>query len=70
MSITSLQEVKAFSEDRFTKRVLFQQGGGVTLSFIFCQVSSFLFINIRAQTLFYWWSKAQVHLFWMEKNKW
>jgi len=30
MSITSLQEVKTFSEDRFTKRVLFQQGGGVT----------------------------------------
>lgn len=30
MSITSLQEVRAFSEDRFTKRVLFQQGGGVT----------------------------------------
>ncbi|WP_339256052.1 cupin domain-containing protein [Paenibacillus sp. FSL R5-0713] len=30
MNITSLQEVKTFSEDRFTKRVLFQQGGGVT----------------------------------------
>ncbi|WP_339307430.1 cupin domain-containing protein [Paenibacillus sp. FSL R5-0519] len=30
MSMTSLQEVKTFSEDRFTKRVLFQQGGGVT----------------------------------------
>ncbi|WP_345774787.1 cupin domain-containing protein [Paenibacillus amylolyticus] len=30
MTITSLQEVKTFSEDRFTKRVLFQQGGGVT----------------------------------------
>ncbi|CAI6057412.1 hypothetical protein PAECIP112173_01646 [Paenibacillus sp. JJ-100] len=30
MSITSLQEVKAYSTERFTKRVLFQQGGGVS----------------------------------------
>ncbi|WFR60541.1 cupin domain-containing protein [Paenibacillus amylolyticus] len=30
MSIRSLQEVKAFSEERFTKRVLFQEGSGVT----------------------------------------
>ncbi|MEC0127613.1 cupin domain-containing protein [Paenibacillus pabuli] len=30
MSIKSLQDVKEFSPDRFTKRVLFQEGGGVT----------------------------------------
>lgn len=30
MSITSLQEVKEFSTDRFTKRVLFRHDGGVT----------------------------------------
>ncbi|QOS82261.1 cupin domain-containing protein [Paenibacillus sp. JNUCC31] len=30
MSITSLQAVREFNADRFTKRVLFQQGGGVT----------------------------------------
>ncbi|WP_427051899.1 cupin domain-containing protein [Paenibacillus sp. TC-CSREp1] len=30
MSITSLQEVKAYSTERFTKRVLSQPGGGVT----------------------------------------
>lgn len=30
MSITSLQDVKAYSTERFTKRVLFQQGGGLT----------------------------------------
>ncbi|MFE6075919.1 cupin domain-containing protein [Paenibacillus sp. NPDC057886] len=35
MSITSLQEVKTFSADRFTKRVLFQQGGGVTFALHF-----------------------------------
>ncbi|UPK47449.1 cupin domain-containing protein [Paenibacillus pabuli] len=30
MNITSLPAVKGFSADRFTKRILFQQGGGVT----------------------------------------
>ncbi|QKS59974.1 cupin domain-containing protein [Paenibacillus barcinonensis] len=30
MSMMSLQDVKAFSKERFTKRILSQQGGGVT----------------------------------------